>query len=119
MLAGSWLRAPPNPRPPAWRGLGGAGGQVDFGIGAMLSAGGGSIAVLHSTASKGTVSRIVPTFEAGTIVTIPWTFTDYVVTEYGIAKLLGKSRKHRVEELIAIAHPDFRAELAKQAQRLF
>ncbi|MFC1990328.1 acetyl-CoA hydrolase/transferase family protein [Chloroflexota bacterium] len=99
--------------------LGGAGGQVDFAIGATLSKGGCSIAVLRSTTSKGNASRIVPTFETGTIVTIPWTFTDYVVTEYGIAKLLGKSRKHRAEELIAIAHPDFRAELAKQAQRLF
>lgn len=99
--------------------LGGAGGLVDFSIGAMLSKGGCSIAVFRSTDSKGTVSRVVPTFEAGTIVTIPWTFADYVVTEYGIAELLGKSRRQRAGELIAIAHPDFRAELAKQAQRLF
>lgn len=99
--------------------LGGAGGQVDFAIGATLSNGGCSIAILRSTTSKGDVSRIVPTFEAGTIVSIPWTFTDYVVTEYGIARLLGKSRQRRVEELIAIAHPDFKEELTRQAQRLF
>jgi 4-hydroxybutyrate CoA-transferase len=97
----------------------GAGGQVDFSIGAMLSKGGASITILHSTASKGTVSRIVPAFEMGTVVSVPWTFTDYVVTEYGIASLLGKSRKQRAEELIAIAHPDFRGELKKEAQRLF
>ncbi|MHC4489395.1 MAG: acetyl-CoA hydrolase/transferase C-terminal domain-containing protein, partial [Planctomycetota bacterium] len=98
---------------------GGAGGQVDFGIASVLSKGGCSIAVLRSTASKGTVSRIVSSFEPGTIVSLPWTFVDYVVTEYGIAKLLGKSRRQRAEELIAIAHPDFRGELATQAQRLF
>ncbi|MFC1952370.1 acetyl-CoA hydrolase/transferase family protein [Chloroflexota bacterium] len=95
--------------------FGGAGGQVDFSIGSVLSEGGCSIAVFRSTASKGTISRIVPTFEAETIVSVPWTFTDYVVTEYGIAKLLGKTRRQRAEELIAIAHPDFRAELARQA----
>jgi len=99
--------------------LGGAGGQVDFAIGSVLSKGGCSIAVLRSTDSKGTVSRIMPTFEPGTITSIPWTFVDYVVTEYGIAKLLGKSRRQRAKELIAIAHPDFRAELTTQLQRLF
>ncbi len=99
--------------------FGGAGGQVDFGIGSVLSKGGCSIAVLRSTASKGTISRIVSSLEPGTIVSLPWTFVDYVVTEYGIAKLLGKSRRQRAEELIAIAHPDFQGELAIQAKRLF
>ena len=99
--------------------LGGAGGQVDFAIGSTLSSGGCSIAVLRSTTSKGDVSRIVPTFEEGTTVSIPWTFTDYVVTEYGIAKLLGKSRRQRAQELVAVAHPDFQAELATQANKLF
>ncbi len=101
------------------RAFGGAGGQVDFGIGSVLSKGGCSIAVLRSTASKGSVSRIVPNFEPGTIVSLPWTFVDHVVTEYGIAKLIGKSRRQRAEELIAITHPDFRGELATQAQKLF
>ena len=99
--------------------FGGAGGQVDFSIGAMLSEGGCSIAVMQSTAVKGTASRIVSNFEPGTIVSVPWTFTDYVVTEYGIAKLLGKTRKQRAEELIAVAHPDFRTELTKEVQRRF
>ena len=103
----------------ATRMFGGAGGQVDFGIGALLSKGGCSISVLRSTASKGTISRIVPTFEPGTIVSLPWTFADYVVTEYGVANLLGKSRRRRAQELIAIAHPDFRSELTREAQRLF
>jgi len=99
--------------------FGGAGGQVDFAIGSVLSRGGCSIALLRSTTSKDSVSRIVPAFEPGTIVSIPWTFVDYVVSEYGIAKLLGKSRRQRAGELISIAHPEFREELAIQAKKLF
>ena len=53
------------------------------------------------------------------MVTIPRFFADYVVTEYGVARLLGKSVRQRVEELISIAHPDFRSELRKDAQKLF
>ena len=97
----------------------GPGGGADFLIGSMLSRGGASISVLRSTASRGTVSRIVPTLERGTIVTIPRTFADFVVTEYGIAKLFGKTNKERAMELIAIAHPNFRYDLKKQAQKLF
>ena len=67
----------------------------------------------------GAVSSIVPKFEAGDVVTIPRYFTDYIVTEYGIARLMGKSFRQRAEELIAIAHRDFRAELRMQAQKLF
>ena len=91
--------------------LGGAGGQVDFVMGAMLSKGGRSITALHSTASGGKISRIVQTLENGTVVSIPRTFADYVVTEFGIASLWGKSQKERALELIAIAHPNFRREL--------
>jgi len=96
----------------------GAGGQVDFVIGAMLSKGGASIAVLRSTTSGGKSSRIVPTFEEGTAVTLPRTFADYVITEYGIAELWGKSQKQRAQELISIAHPDSQAELKRQAEKL-
>jgi len=96
----------------------GAGGQVEFAIGAMLSKGGRSIAALHSTASGGKISRIVPTLERGTVVSIPRTFAAYVVTEYGIARLWGKSLRERASELISIAHPDFRPDLKRQADSL-
>ena len=98
---------------------GGTGGQTEFAIGAPLSKGGRSIIVLPSTAGGGKYSRIVPALVEGTIVTVPRTFTDYVVTEFGIARLLGKSQQQRAEELIAIAHPDFRVELREAAQKLF
>ena len=98
--------------------LAGAGGQVDFVIGAMLSKGGRSISALHSTASGGKISRIVPTLENGTIVSIPRVFADYVVTEYGVATLWGKSQRERAAELISVAHPGFRSELRKEAERV-
>ncbi|MDP2954062.1 MAG: acetyl-CoA hydrolase/transferase C-terminal domain-containing protein, partial [Chloroflexota bacterium] len=95
----------------------GPGGQQEFAIGALLSRGGRSLTVLRSTALNGSVSRIVPQFDEGTKVTIPRTFGDYVVTEYGVARLMGKSHRERAQELIAIAHPDFRPELEKQARK--
>ncbi len=91
--------------------LGGAGGQIEFARGAMLSKGGRSIAVLHSTASRGKIPRIVPALENGTVVSIPRTFADYIVTEHGIAHLWGKPLKERARELISVAHPDFREDL--------
>ncbi|GBD14720.1 hypothetical protein HRbin25_00601 [bacterium HR25] len=51
--------------------------------------------------------------------TIPRFFADTVITEYGVARLAGKNHRERAEELIAVAHPDFRAELRREAQRLF
>jgi 4-hydroxybutyrate CoA-transferase len=97
--------------------LSAAGGQTAFVVGALVSKGGRAIHVLPST-SRG-VSRIVSTFEQGTVVTIPRNLADYVVTEYGIARLGGKSLKERSQELISVAHPDFRAELKKEVERLF
>lgn len=97
----------------------GPGGQLDFVIGALNSKGGRSITVLPSTAIGGSVSRIVPLIEEGVMVTVPRTYADFIVTEYGIASLMGKSQRRRAEELIAIAHPDHRAELKKEAQKLF
>jgi len=76
------------------------------------------VTVLPSTARDGEVSRIVPTLALGQGVTVPRMFVDYVVTEYGIAKLPGKTLKQRAGELISIAHPDFRSELRKQAMKL-
>jgi 4-hydroxybutyrate CoA-transferase len=88
-------------------------------IGAWHSKGGRSITVLPSTAKEGSVSRIVPSHSEGIVVTIPRNCVDYVVTEYGIAHLKGKSLRHRSEELIGIAHPDFRPELRKYARKFF
>jgi len=97
----------------------GPGGQLDMHIGALLSKGGRAVTVLPSTAVGGSVSRIVPLLEEGIMVTIPRCYADFIVTEYGVASLMGKSQRQRAEELIVIAHPDFRAELRKEAQRLF
>ena len=97
----------------------GTGGQLAFATGAQLSKGGHFITALPSTAQKGKASRIVPMHESGTVVTVPRTLADIVVTEYGVARLRGKTQRERAEALIAIAHPDFRAELRKEANRLF
>lgn len=100
----------------------GSGGQTAFAWGSLMSRGGRGITVIPSTARTPdghTVSRIVPSFEKGTGITVPSNVVDHVVTEYGIARLRGKSRRKRADELIAIAHPDFRADLRKEANRLF
>jgi len=99
--------------------LAGAGGQIPFVFGALLSKGGRSITVIPSTAVSGTVSRITPLLPQGTVVTIQRNCVDCVVSEYGIARLRGKPIRKRAEELIAIAHPDFRAELRKEARKLY
>lgn len=99
--------------------LSGPGGQLSFAIGAQLSKGGRFITTLQSTARGGKISRIVPVLKEGSMVTVPRTLADFVVTEYGIAQLRGKTHRERALELIAVAHPDFRAELKKQAQALF
>jgi len=97
----------------------GPGGQLAFATGAQLSRGGRFVSTLPSTAKDGKISRIVPQFEKGTIVTIPRTLSDTVVTEYGIAHLYGKTHRERAMELVNIAHPNFREELKKEAQKLF
>ncbi len=99
--------------------LSGAGGQVPFQLGALLSRGGRAITVLPSTAENGTISRIMPALPEGTTVTLHKNCTDLVVTEYGVAHLRGRSVRQKAEELINVAHPDFRGELRKAAQRLF
>ena len=100
------------------RWLSAAGGQIPFVIGSWLSNGGRSITVLPSTAQGGKVSRIMPTLPEGTAITIQRNCADYVVTEYGIAHIKGKTLRQRAEELIAVAHPDFRSELGKEARRM-
>ena len=96
----------------------GSGGQVDFVRAANRSQGGKSFIVLPATAKDDTLTRIVPTLTPGTHVTTSKNDVNYVVTEFGVAQLRGKSAKQRTQELIAIAHPDFRAELTEGARRL-
>jgi 4-hydroxybutyrate CoA-transferase len=97
----------------------GSGGQLSFAIGAYLSKGGRSVVAIPSTAKGGQLSRILPMLEPGTVVSTPRTLADHVVTEYGIARLKGKTQRERALELIAVAHPSFRAELKKEAERLY
>lgn len=99
--------------------LSGAGGQLPFQYGALLSKGGRAITVLPSTAENGTVSRIMPTLPEGTTVTVHKNCVDVVVTEYGVARLRGRSVREKAEQLVSVAHPDFRVELRKAAQRLY
>ena len=96
----------------------GTGGQSDFVRAANRSRGGKAFIVLPSTAKGDTISRIVPSLSPGTHVSTSKNDIHYVVTEYGVAQLRGKSAKQRAQELIAIAHPDFRGELMAQARGL-
>ena len=93
----------------------GIGGQVDFNRGAARSDGGKAIIALPSTARNGTVSRIVPHLSEGAGVVTTRGDVHYVVTEYGVAYLHGKSVQERALALISVAHPDFRAELLRAA----
>lgn len=93
----------------------GIGGQVDFNRGAARSAGGRAIIALPSTAREGKVSRIVATLTPGAGVVTSRGSAHYIVTEYGVAYLHGKSVQERAMALISIAHPDFREELLAKA----
>jgi itaconate CoA-transferase len=97
----------------------GTGGQLDFVRGAFDSKGGKSILAFHSTAKKGEVSRVVPRFEAGTVVTTPRMDAQYLVTEHGVVDLKGKSTRERALEIINIAHPKFRDELLREAEDMY
>jgi acyl-CoA hydrolase/ribosomal protein S18 acetylase RimI-like enzyme len=96
----------------------GFGGQVDFIRGAARSRGGKSVIALPSTAKDGAVSRIAPTLAAGAGVVTTRADVDFVVTEWGIASLKGRSVRERALSLIAIAHPKFRPELLEKAREL-
>ena len=91
------------------------GGQVDFVRAASASEGGKSIIAFPSTGKNGTVSRIVPDLSPGACVTTSRSDVHFVVTEYGIADLRGKSIRQRAAALISIAHPDFRRQLSSHA----
>lgn len=94
----------------------GIGGQADFMRGAVLADGGKTILALPSTTADGKLSRIVPYMLEGVGITLTRGDIQYVVTEYGIAYLHGKNIRERAMELIAIAHPDFRQWLIKEAK---
>jgi 4-hydroxybutyrate CoA-transferase len=95
----------------------GFGGQVDFVRGAARSKGGKPVIALPSTAKGGRVSRIVDVLSEGSGVVTNRADVHYVVTEHGIARLHGRSLRERAQELIAVAHPDFRGELQDAARR--
>lgn len=97
----------------------GVGGQVDYVRGAGRSKGGKSIIAMPSTASKGTVSRIAKLIDEGSALTTSRNDVHYIVTEYGVADLRGKSLKERGRALIGIAHPDFRPMLIEEWEARF
>jgi len=98
----------------------GTGGIYDFARGALEAEDGKGkgIIALESTAKKDTISRIVVTLQSGAVVSVPRTDVDHVVTEYGVARLRGKSARERANELINIAHPSFRDELRSNAKKI-
>jgi len=97
----------------------GTGGQLDFVRGAFDSKGGKSIHAFYATAKDGELSRIVPRFKEGTIVTSPRADTHMLVTEYGVADLKGKNTCERAKAIIELAHPRFREELMREAERMY
>ena len=101
--------------------ISGAGGQLDFVLGAYLSNGGKSFICMSSTftAKDGTVnSRIRPTLANGSIVTDTRANVHYFVTEYGIVNLKGLSSWQKAEAIISVAHPDFRDQLIAEAEQM-
>jgi acyl-CoA hydrolase len=101
--------------------ISGAGGQLDFVLGAYLSNGGKSFIFCSSTFTDkaGQLhSRIRPTLTEGSVVTDTRTNTHYVVTEYGMVNLKGLSTWEKAEKIISIAHPNFRDELIQEAEKM-
>ena len=97
----------------------GVGGQVDFVRGATMSKGGRSIIAMPSSAKGGTISKIVPKLTDYSAVTTTRNDVNYVVTEYGVAQLKGRTMKERARALISIAHPNFREALCEEFGRRF
>ncbi|MCA9973172.1 MAG: butyryl-CoA:acetate CoA-transferase, partial [Anaerolineales bacterium] len=96
----------------------GVGGQIDFIRGAARSKGGLPIIAFQATARGGAVSRVVPTLYEGSGVVTTRNDVHFVVTEYGVADLYGKSVRQRAQALIQIAAPQFREELTQAARAL-
>ena len=101
------------------RQISGVGGQVDFVRGANMSRNGRAIMAMPSTTGGGKVSKILAFLDQGSAVTTSRNDVNYVVTEYGIAQLRGKTLRDRAKALIEIAHPDFRDELWDEYKRRF
>jgi 4-hydroxybutyrate CoA-transferase len=95
------------------------GGQVDFVRGAAASKEGKSIIAFASTTKGGTISKIVPFLTKGAAVTTSRNDVDYIITEYGIAAMKGKTLRERAKELINIAAPAFRDDLTKEYEKRF
>ncbi|WP_071395121.1 acetyl-CoA hydrolase/transferase family protein [Bacillus tuaregi] len=94
------------------------GGQVDFGTGVQFAKNGKGFICMRSTTKNETISRIRPILAPGSVVTTTKNDVDYVVTEYGISQLKGKSLSQRTDALIKLAHPKFRDELLFEAKKL-
>jgi 4-hydroxybutyrate CoA-transferase len=99
----------------------GTGGALAFAIGALHAKGGRSVTVLPSTSLVGGErrSRIVAMFPQGSATTVPRGYADIIVSEHGVARLKHRTLRERVNELIGIAHPDFRGDLRAEARRLY
>jgi len=97
----------------------GTGGQLDFVRGAYDAKGGKSILGFHATAQKGTVSRVVPRLSEGTIITTHRNDVHYLVTEFGVANLKGRSTRDRALAIIGIAAPQFRDDLLREAENMY
>ncbi len=98
----------------------GTGGQTAFVVGACMGGGTTILMTPSSSMVKGVrTSRIMAGLPAGSVITSQRGFVHYVATEFGIAKLKGKSIRERANEMIAIAHPDFRSELRAEAKRIY
>jgi itaconate CoA-transferase len=97
----------------------GTGGQLDFVRGAFDSKEGKSILTFYSTAHHGEVSRVVDRFDPGAMITTPRMDTHFLVTEFGVVNMKGKSTKDRALAIIGLAHPKFREELLRCAEDMY
>lgn len=97
--------------------MSGSGGQIDFVRGACQSKGGKSFIAFTSTAKDGAISKIKPILTPGAVCTTSKNDVDYIVTEYGVAHMRGRSFGERAKQLISIAHPNFRDELSFEAKQ--
>ena len=98
--------------------INGPGGQMEFHVGAYCAPGGRAISMMPSTWNEGLMSTIVAQLDEGSIVTIPRSWADYVITEWGVAELAGKTLHQRAEALVTIAHPKFRDDLSVAAKKI-